>query len=107
MLDIDVAYDTDIELAMRVIKEAASAVWQEALEIATILEEPEIWGIQRFGESAVTIRLVVKTEPGEQWAAKREIRRRIKTAFETEGIVIPFPQRTVWHASIEPALSSE
>lgn len=107
VLDIDIAYDTDIEQATRVIKEAAGAVWREGLEIATILEEPEIWGIQRFGESAVTIRLVVKTEPGEQWAAKREIRRRIKAAFDDEGIVIPFPQRVVWQATPEPAPSGE
>jgi len=105
VLDVNVAYDTDVDHATRVIKEAASTVWRDGLEIATILEEPEIWGIQRLGESAVTIRLVVKTEPGEQWAAKREIRRRIKKAFDKEGIVIPFPQRVVWHATAEPPLT--
>jgi small conductance mechanosensitive channel len=96
VLDIGVAYDTDVDLAARVIKEAADSVWRDGLEAATILEEPEIWGVESFDESAITIRLVVKTEPGEQWATSREIRRRIKQAFEREGIVIPFPQRVIW-----------
>ncbi|NNF11504.1 MAG: mechanosensitive ion channel family protein [Acidimicrobiia bacterium] len=96
VLDIPVAYETDIDVAAQVIKDAADSVWAEHLETATILEEPEIWGVEDLGESAVLIRLVVKTEPGEQWATSREIRRRVKLAFQQEGIVIPFPQRMVW-----------
>ncbi len=96
VLDIPVGYDTDLDQASRVIKEVADSVWRDRLVSATILEEPEIWGVQDFGDSALSIRLVVKTEPGEQWAAGREIRRRLKAAFDREGIVIPFPQRVVW-----------
>jgi small-conductance mechanosensitive channel len=103
VLDIEVAYDTDLAHAKDVIQQTADSVWHDRLEHATILEGPEIWGVERFGESAVAIRLVVKTEPGEQWAASREIRERIKTAFDAEGIVIPFPQQVVWHAAAEPA----
>lgn len=96
VLDIDVAYDTDIGLAMTVIKGAADEVWQDNLPHATVLEEPEIWGVQNFGADAISIRLVLKTEPGEQWATGREVRRRLKIAFDEAGIEIPFPQRTVW-----------
>ena len=104
VLDIGVAYHTDVDLAARVIKEVADSVWREGLETATILEEPEIWGVEEFGESAITIRLVVKTEPGEQWATSREIRRRLKQAFDQEGIVIPFPQRTIWMEDADTTL---
>lgn len=103
VLDIEVAYDTDIEHAKRVIKEAADVVWQARLPDATILEEPEIWGVEQFGESAIAIRLVVKTEPGEQWIAARAIRQYIKEAFDAEGIVIPFPQRVIWQQSTDPS----
>lgn len=103
VLDVAVAYDTDVDLAARIIKQAADSVWADHLETATILEEPEIWGVEDLGESAVLIRLVVKTEPGEQWATSREIRRRVKLAFEHEGIVIPFPQRMVWTGGERPA----
>ena len=96
VLDVDVAYDTDIDLAASVIKQVADDVWREGLESATIIEEPEIWGVQNFGADAISIRLAVKTEPGEQWATGRLIRARLKKAFDTNGIEIPFPQRTVW-----------
>ena len=96
VLDVDVAYDTDIDLAASVIKEVADEVWRENLESTTIIEEPEIWGVQSFGADAISIRLAVKTEPGEQWATGRLIRARLKKAFDANGIEIPFPQRTVW-----------
>lgn len=106
VMDIEVAYDTDISLASRVIKEVADEVWNEHLENATIIEEPEIWGVEMFGESAIAIRLVVKTEPGEQWATGRVIRGRLVEAFGREGIEIPFPQRVVWMRN-EPAPEAE
>lgn len=106
VMDIEVAYDTDLGAAAAVIKRVADQVWEEALVNATIVEEPEIWGVQEFGASAIAIRLVIKTEPGEQWAAAREIRGRLKAAFDAAGIDIPFPQRTVWLRQEEDAVAA-
>lgn len=96
VLDLEVAYDTDLNHAMSVIKGVADGLWEEALPHATVLEEPQLYGVQAFGADAITIRLGVKTEPAEQWATQRELRARLKEAFDAEGIEIPFPQRTVW-----------
>ena len=96
VLDVDVAYDTDIDAAIAVIKRVADSAWHEQIPDATIIEEPTIAGIQNFGESAITIRLMAKTEPGEHWSASRELRARIKEALDEAGIEIPFPQRTIW-----------
>ena len=96
IMDIEVAYDTDLDHAADIIKGVADRVWEEQHEEATVLEEPAIWGVQNFGADAIAIRLAVKTEPGEQWATARLLRGRIKTAFDEAGIDIPFPQRTVW-----------
>ncbi len=96
VLDVDVAYDTDIPAAVSVIKRVADSVWNEQLPNSTIIEEPAILGVQSLGENSVTIRLMAKTEPGEHWAASRELRARIKGALDEAGIEIPFPQRTVW-----------
>jgi len=105
VLDVEVAYDTDLGYAMAVIKAVADEVWEDNLDNATIIEEPEIWGVQSFGADAIAVRLVTKVEPGEQWATGREIRRRLKIAFDDAGIEIPFPQRTVWlsEPQTEPA----
>ncbi|HKX75580.1 MAG TPA: mechanosensitive ion channel family protein [Acidimicrobiia bacterium] len=96
VLDVEVAYNTDLSKAMRVIKEVADQLWREGLDEATITEEPEIWGVESFGENSIVIRLAIKTEAGEQWATARMVRQRLKEAFDREGIEIPFPQRTVW-----------
>ena len=96
VMDVEVAYDTDITAATAVIKDVADRVWEAQLPSATIVEEPTILGVQNFGESSVSIRLMAKTEPGEHWAAARELRARLKVALDEAGIDIPFPQRTVW-----------
>lgn len=96
VLDVDVAYDTDLDKATAVIKLAADRVWNAGLEHATILEEPEVLGVERFGPDAITLRLVAKVEPSEQFTAARALRAAVKEAFDEAGIVIPFPQRTIW-----------
>ncbi len=107
LLDIDVAYDTDLNHAMNVMKRVADGLWKDALPKATVLEEPEVFGVQNFGADAITIRVGVKVEPGEQFAAARELRARLKYAFDEEGIEIPFPQRTVWLHQVDATGSKE
>jgi small-conductance mechanosensitive channel len=105
ILDVEVAYDTEIAKASAVIKEVADTLWHEGVATAPILEEPEIWGVENFGPDAIVLRLAAKTEPGSQWALSRELRARLKRAFDEHGIEIPFPQRTVWlHGEGEGAL---
>jgi len=96
VFDIEVSYDTDIDEAMAVIKVVLDEAWHQNEETATIIEEPVVQGVQAFGESAVVIRAVVKTDPAEQWAVSRMINGRLKKALDEAGIEIPFPQRTVW-----------
>jgi len=95
LLDVEVAYATDLERASAVIKAEADAVWKAHDEV---LEEPELWGVENLGPNGVLMRLVVKTRPSEQWAISRELRQRIKAAFDREGIEIP-----VWYGPMAPA----
>ena len=76
VLDVPVAFETDIEHAKRVIKETADAVWRRAPWSTMILGEPEVWGVEELGAQGVVIRLVVKTHPLEQWKVARELRAR-------------------------------
>lgn len=96
IMDVEVAYDTDLDHAGEVIKRVADELWNERDENATIIGEPELWGVEALGANSIVIRLVARTEPGEQWAVSRELRKRLKVAFDVEGIEIPFPQRVVW-----------
>jgi small conductance mechanosensitive channel len=94
LLDIEVAYATDLARAQEVIREVAHAVWEEDNHV---IEEPEVWGVEELGAHGVVIRLVVKTTPSEQYRVSRTLRERLKVAFDAEGIEIPFPQQTIWH----------
>ncbi|MCP3854137.1 MAG: mechanosensitive ion channel family protein [Actinomycetia bacterium] len=95
ILDIEVAYETDISHASEVILDVARSLWEEQLEEATVLEEPIVMGVQELGASGVVIRLAVKTDPSEQWFTSRLLKQRIKDRLDEEGIEIPYPHRTV------------
>ena len=97
LLDIEVSYDTDLRFAEGVIQRVANEMWDDPEWGGDeLMEMPEVWGIQSLGASGIAIRLVVKTEPSVQWKVERELRLRIKEAFDVAGIEIPFPQQTVW-----------
>lgn len=53
-------------------------------------------GVENFGDSQVTLRIVTKTRPLKQWETTRELRQRIKATFDREGIEMPFPHRVVY-----------
>jgi small conductance mechanosensitive channel len=97
VLDIEVAYDTDLRRAEGIIQRVADELWRDVeFTGGDIIDPPEVWGIERLGPDGVAIRLVVKTDPAEQWVVARELRLRIKEALDEAGIEIPFPQRTIW-----------
>lgn len=103
ILDVDVAYGSDHHEASQLIKSAADELWQDPDAEVAMIEEPELWGIERLGDSAVTIRIAIKVAPADQWKAARLLRSRIKDRFDQEGIEIPFPQQTVWMRSADPS----
>lgn len=94
LLDVEVAYDTDLEQAKEVLQEVADRAWKAD---RAILEQPSVWGVEALGASGITLRIVVKTRPSEQYRVSRMLREQIKTGFDAAGIEIPFPQQTVWH----------
>ena len=95
LLDVQVAYGTDISHAREVIKRVADEVHQE--RSGWVLEEPELWGVEELGPHGIVIRLVIKTQPSRQWDVSRLVRERLTGAFDQEGIEIPIPQQMVWH----------
>src|SRR5918997_2203241 len=103
LIDVEVAYDTDLEHAKAVIKRVADEVWHSEDIGPSVLEEPEVWGVEGFGPTGIAIRLVVKTQPADQWKVLRELRSRIKVALDREGIGFGF-QRVPWsgEAAVSP-----
>ena len=95
VVEVGVAYEVDVDHALEVFRDEAASfgkdpVWQHRLD-----GPPEVLGVESLAENSVLIRTVLRTLPGEQWAAAREFRRRLKARLDHEGIDIPYPQRTV------------
>ncbi|MGH8978027.1 MAG: mechanosensitive ion channel family protein, partial [Acidimicrobiia bacterium] len=87
VLDIPISYNADVDRAQAVIAETASALATDPAWTERVLDPPEVWGVEQFTLDTVTIRLVVKTAPHEQWRVARELRSRIKAALDAAGIV--------------------
>ncbi|KOP70955.1 mechanosensitive ion channel family protein [Cytobacillus solani] len=94
LVDIGIAYDEDIDHAIEVTQAVCD---QMAAENPVIVEGPNVIGVQALGASDVVLRVIAKTENGEQWAVERDIRKAIKAAFDENGIEIPYPHQVMVH----------
>ncbi|GBF80199.1 mechanosensitive ion channel family protein [Aphanothece sacrum] len=93
-LSIPIAYETDVDLALKIIKDVADKMRQDKILQQNILENPEILGVENFEERGLIIRVWIKTKPLKQWDVSREFRRRLKVEFDLQGL--PLPQLKVW-----------
>lgn len=96
LMDVPVAYREDTDEAVRVMKEVDEGMRNDPLFKWDMLEPIEILGVDRFAESAVVVKARLKTRPMQQWRTGREYNRRLKKAFEKNGIQIPLPHRTIF-----------
>lgn len=102
ILDVDIAYDTDIGRATAVIQDAADGLTRDDAFAHAATGAAEVWGVQDLGADGVGLRVAVPTAPSQQWAVERELRARVKDALDAAGVDIPFPQRTVWVRPEDP-----
>jgi small-conductance mechanosensitive channel len=95
VIDIGVGYDDDTDRIVDAVSAVAAELMRDPAFAPSILEPLEVLGVDAFKASEVTLRFRIKTLPLRQWDVGRELRRRIKKAFDAQGIVIPGPQMTV------------
>lgn len=96
VMDIRVAFREDVERVMAVMRDVASQLRADPAFAPRILADMEIAGVDSWAESALIIRCRFRTLPLEQWGIKREYLRRLKAAFDAEGIQIPVPHLMVY-----------
>lgn len=94
-LEVPVALDTDVSQARRVIQEVADGLAADPAWGADIIARPEIWGVSGWDADGIRILVVIATRPLANWGVNRQLRERLKVAFDAEGIRIPVPQREV------------
>lgn len=95
-LKIPFTYQTNVDLAIELVEQVATEMYQDFDCRAKILEPPEILGVEDFAERGFVIRIWFKTQPLKQWEVSREFRRRVKNTLEEAGISLPVPQQEIW-----------
>jgi small conductance mechanosensitive channel len=89
VLDVRIAYDEDIARVERLLADLVAEFASDPEWERYVLEEPEVWGVENLAADSVVLRVVVKTQPLQQWKIARELRERIKRVFDAEGVQIP------------------
>jgi small conductance mechanosensitive channel len=91
LVDVAIAYDQDVEKATAVIRDVVEVMDEDEAWKAVLLEKPNVVGVESISAGAITIRIVAKTVANEQFGVQREMRERIKRAFDEAGVRSPQP----------------
>ena len=88
VVEVVLSHDADVRAARAELRRVADAMageepWAAAMRTGAEADEQ---GISALTPAGVTLRLVVDTEPKSQWQVERELRLRIKEAFDAAGI---------------------
>ena len=97
--EIGVSYNEDVDYVIQTIEEVGLKLQKDKDFKAKINGDIEVFGLDKFEDSAIIIKGRIPTIHKQQWAVKREFNRRIKIAFDKNGIEIPFPQATISYAN--------
>jgi len=101
IVEVQLPYEQDAREIMTRVNEVAQDWAGERKDV--VLEPPVVMGLFDFTARGVTIKLTAKVRPQTHWQAERELRLRLKEAFDRAGIAIPFPQQVVEIRSQPPA----
>ncbi|HOP56796.1 MAG TPA: mechanosensitive ion channel family protein [Bacillota bacterium] len=95
IIDFGIAYGEDIEKTVALMKAELPKLKDE---IEEIIEAPQVLGVIDLADSAVVIRVIVKTMTEKHYGVERQTRQRIKELLDQNNIEIPFPQVVVHQA---------
>lgn len=91
VFNLQVSYESDIDKAIQLMHEVGAELMEDPDYTGLILEPIEVSGVDELADSGVVIKARIKTVPIKQWTVGREYNRRIKRAFDANGVEIPYP----------------
>ncbi|KPK64743.1 hypothetical protein AMJ83_00700 [candidate division WOR_3 bacterium SM23_42] len=101
-LNVSVGYGEDLERVIDVVNRVCSQMSEEPEWKEKIIKTPQVLRVDALGDSGIEIKILGDTRPSMQWEVMGEVRRRIKTAFDREGIEIPWPHMKVYFGNPRP-----
>jgi len=105
LIDVVVPYQADLDAVSALMKSVADDLTAEERWAREVLEAPDVWGVQELGSDGIVVRMVIKTRPGSQFGLLRELRKRLKAAFEVAGIAFAYaggPTEVVLRDEVPP-----
>ncbi len=97
-LDIGISYSTNLDHVIEVINRTGEELRNDPAFKDSIISPPKFVRVNDFADSAIMVKILGDTMPLKQWEITGELRKRLKIAFDKEGIEIPFPQRVIHQA---------
>jgi small conductance mechanosensitive channel len=97
-IDVGISYSSDIEHVIRVVDRVGLELSEDLDFKDSIITPPKFLRVNEFADSAIIIKILGDTKPLKQWEISGEFRKRLKKAFDKEGIEIPFNQVVVHSA---------
>lgn len=94
-LNIGIAYHSNLDHVISVVNKVGTELADDTYWKEHIIKAPQFLRVNDFADSAIIIKILGDTKPLKQWEVAGELRKRLKIAFDKEGIEIPFPQRVV------------
>ena len=94
-LNIGIAYAANLDHVIKIVNKVGDELSQDPQWKEFIIKPPQFLRVDDFADSSIVIKILGETQPLKQWEVTGELRKRIKIAFDNEGIEIPFPQRVV------------
>jgi len=95
VITLPIPYHEDVDRVSDILRDVGAELQRDPHYGAFILEPIEIMGVDAFTEWAVQLKLRIKTVPQRQYEVGRELRKRIRRAFDQHKVAVPFPERLV------------
>ncbi len=95
-LNVSVAYGTNLDHAINVLNRVGKELTADKEWHSLIRSAPQVLRVDSLGDSGIDIKVLGEVKPLQQWAVMGELRKRIKKAFDEEGIEIPWPHTKVY-----------
>lgn len=99
--NVTVAYGTDLDRAIGIVDDLGREMLSDPIWKRRVLEAPRVERVDELGEFGITLKILGTVRAADQWSAAGDFRKRLLTAFETNGIEIPRPQRVVLAREID------